>query len=254
MKLCFPWGNTHLLFEVFQGFASCAAYQTHFKHGARQMVSSQCVFFFFSFPYLRLWGFLVGCFIFIFIFQKKTNLGVFQIKRRVVVSCNVALSSWGSLQLEPTLALKPGWEMSPSHPRHCMVFHVMLPLAVRKTGSQHLPLQRRRWKTREKRWPLSLELQGLKREPENSPNCWLLFLLLASRSQPLSSLTLFASFCPPLTAPARSLGKQYLRVPEKLALHVNYISGSLPRALRLSSHIQNKTKQNKVLCGNQGSP
>lgn len=78
--------------------------------------------------------------------------------------------------------------------------------------------------------------------------------LLQASQLPLSSLTTFASSCPPLTAPARSLGKQYLRATEKLALHINYISGFLPRALQLSSHIQNKTKQNKVLCRNQGSP
>lgn len=47
-------------------------------------------------------------------------------------------------------------------------------------------------------------------------------------------------FCPPLTAPAVSMRRQYLRATENLALHVNYISGSLPRALRLSPHVKNK--------------
>jgi hypothetical protein len=63
-----------------------------------------------------------------------------------------------------------------------------------------------------------------------------------------SSLTPFASCRPPLIAPARSLGKQYLRATEKLALHVNYISGFLPRALPgLFSHSkQSKAKQNKT--------
>lgn len=46
--------------------------------------------------------------------------------------------------------------------------------------------------------------------------------------------------CPSLAAPAVSRRRPYLRATENLAVHVNYISGSLPRALQLSFHIKKK--------------
>lgn len=73
-----------------------------------------------------------------------------------------------------------------------------------------------------------------------TPNC---FSLLPSYRHSLPP-------CPSLTAPAVSRKRQYLRATENLALHVNYISGSLPKALQLSFHIKKK----KVLCRNQLIP
>lgn len=48
--------------------------------------------------------------------------------------------------------------------------------------------------------------------------------------------------CPSLAAPAVSRRRPYLRATENLAVHVNYISGSLPRALQLSFHIKKKKR------------
>lgn len=75
--------------------------------------------------------------------------------------------------------------------------------------------------------------------------------LLASSpaSWPRSRLSLLPAtpvlFLPtlPLPAPALSNEVQHLRATENLALHVNYISGSLPRALQLSFHVLKKKKR-----------